>query len=373
MASRLTRSQTAHAADSSSDHVEAVIEFLFASLDTIFFQNQMKMNPRIAQIQKAFSQPKLNLSNDETEFQKLKKTKKRAHRTQNMKRLRDRERQKWAPLMFISIRNADSTTIGSLFLDADTDKQLRAERYFDITITPSNTTPSSVQTKKKIQHWSTDQEHSILIEIFKFHQILKAWCNSYRSFKKKLSEPNGDTDTWSFLYIHFESFKCNSLCPTMSAKSPPRRGDTAARVEWQRIAEKSASSRAARLSKTMTQLLNRKTKSEIEDSTAFTMIKSAIPLLKFVASFSAVEEHLVKIDARLTRIKINIIKTTIAVKSYAAATTTTSSDNADFAPARANPQDQLREMKKLKKRKTVLIKITDEGQRASVKMFSVIV
>lgn len=35
--------------------------------------------------------------------------------------------------MFISIRNADPTTIEPPPLDADIDKQFRAEKYFDIT------------------------------------------------------------------------------------------------------------------------------------------------------------------------------------------------------------------------------------------------
>lgn len=104
MANRTTGFHTAHAAgpfrDSTEDAqipdfaAETMTESLPAFLNTVSLSEQMEVDSRSAQIQNALSQPKLSLSDEEAEFQRLKKAEERAHRIQKMKKLRKRKRQK---------------------------------------------------------------------------------------------------------------------------------------------------------------------------------------------------------------------------------------------------------------------------------------
>lgn len=70
---------------------------------------------------------------EEAEYLRLKRAEEKAIRAQELKRLRERERQNWAPLMELPIRSAGAVPVGALAEATDLDKQLREERYYEIT------------------------------------------------------------------------------------------------------------------------------------------------------------------------------------------------------------------------------------------------
>ena len=139
---RTTRSQTANAAppptnlqedEEMTDGATGVVpETIPASTASGPSDTQMAVDPTDAELRDTLPFAEVDLD-DEAEYQRLKRAEEKALRAQEMQRLRARESQGWAPLMDLPIRNANPTLLSPPPIDADLDRQLRAERGFDIT------------------------------------------------------------------------------------------------------------------------------------------------------------------------------------------------------------------------------------------------
>ena len=153
----------------------------------------------------------------------------------------------------------------------------------------------------------------------------------------------------------------------MSSLEERRDGDASAgeTVDGERH---NTASRAARAITDIDLLLRGKSKETVDRSKPLTLLRSTRELLRALTRPEfALRDDIKDIKQQLTRIETNSTKTTAAVRSYASMTALATQPNASSPiDIKMSVLEQQRQLNEIKKRKTVLIKIRDEKERAVI-------